>query len=81
MDDGEARAAHLATCKTKGEAAYDRMYEVHSFREANDCYRDAKEWFEEAIKLAGELGLVDEQQALLKRLAHIRAVFRSQFMP
>jgi hypothetical protein len=55
------------------------MYDAHSFRDAGDCYRDAKDFFYDAISLAGQLGLTEEKEALNGRLAHIKAVFRSQF--
>jgi hypothetical protein len=62
-----------------GEKAYDDMYEVHSFRDANECYRDAKDYFYEAIALARRLGMAAETEALEQRLQHIKEVFRSQF--
>jgi len=80
--NGEERHAKLASlthCKTMGEQAYDEMYDAHSFRDAGDCYRDAKDFFYEAIALAGQLGLTEEAEALSKRLAHIKSVFHSQF--
>ena len=80
-EERSAKLASLTHCKTMGEKAYDDMYEAHSFRDANDCYRDAKDFFYEAIRLAGELGLTDEGEALSKRLEHIKGVFRSQFVP
>ena len=82
MNEKEERTgkeASFAHCKTMGEKAYDAMYEAHSFRDANECYRDAKDFFYDAIRLANELGLPDEAEALSKRLQHIKAVFRSQF--
>jgi len=48
--------------------------------DANDCYRDAKEFFYDAIALADELGLADDLDSLRKRLEHIQEVFRSQFV-
>jgi hypothetical protein len=82
MNDEErsAKLARLASCKTMGEKAYDDMYEAHSFRDANDCYRDAKDFFYDAIGLAGDLGLAEEKESLSKRLEHIKGVFRSQFV-
>lgn len=56
------------------------MYDAHSFRDANDCFRDAKEFFGEAIVLADQLGLAEECEVLSRCLEHIRAVFRSQFV-
>jgi hypothetical protein len=76
----QAKLANLAHCKAQGEKAYDDMYEAHSFRDANVCYGDAKEFFWESIKLAEDLGLKEEAESLRKRLEHIKAVFRSQFV-
>jgi hypothetical protein len=56
------------------------MYEAHSFGSAGVCYSDAKEFFHDAIGLAKELGLADEAASLEKRLEHIKAVFRKQFV-
>ena len=78
-EERSAKLASLAHCREMGEKAYDGMYEAHSFRDANDCYRDAKDFFYEAISLADELGLAEEQDTLRKRLEHIKSVFRSQF--
>jgi hypothetical protein len=55
------------------------MYEAHSFGDSDVCYSNAKEFFYDAIRLAGELDLKDEADALSRRLLHIKAVFRSQF--
>ena len=74
------KLADLAHCRERGEKAYDDMYKAHSFREANVCYSDAKEFIYDAISLAEELGLVDEVDSLRKRLEHIKGVFRSQFV-
>jgi hypothetical protein len=63
-----------------GEAAYDRMYEAHSARDAADEYRDCKDYFYDAIGLARERGLLGRAAQLEARLAHIKAVFRSQFV-
>lgn len=78
-EERQAKFAALEHCRKMGEKAYDAMYEAHSSRDANTCYRDAKEFFYEAIVLAGELGLREESSALNERLAHSKAVFRSQF--
>jgi hypothetical protein len=48
-------------------------------QDANGCYRDAKEFFYDAIALTDELGLADDLDSLRKRLEHIQAVYRSQF--
>ena len=77
--DRQQKFDQLAHLKQLGEKAYDDMYEVHSQHDVNSCYRDAKECFYDAIGLARRLGLNEEMAALEKRLAHIKAVFRSQF--
>jgi hypothetical protein len=48
-EERQAKLASLARCKQFGEKAYYDMYEAHSFRDANDCYRDAKDSFYAAI--------------------------------
>lgn len=78
-EDRKAQLAQLERLKALGEKAYDDMYEAHSPSGATVCYSDAKECFYDAISLANKLGLIDEAEALSKRLAHIKAVFRSQF--
>jgi hypothetical protein len=77
--DKKAGLEQLAHLKAIGEKAYDDMYEAHSPSDANARYSDAKECYYDAIGLANRLGLQDEADALSKRLAHIKAVFRSQF--
>jgi hypothetical protein len=79
-EEQQIKLSSLASFKAYGEKAYDDMYEAHSPRDASVCYSDAKEAFYDAIRLAGELGLVDEVESLTKRLQHIKAVFRSQFV-
>ena len=81
-DEAELKAdlAQLAHLKSMGEKAYDDMYEAHSpSSAATACYSDAKECYYDAIGLARRLGLKEEVETLEKRLAHIKAVFRSQF--
>ncbi|MGE5321740.1 MAG: hypothetical protein ACM3SW_02685, partial [Actinomycetota bacterium] len=65
--------------KVLGEKAYSDMYDVISPSAANGYYSDAKEAFYSAISTARDLELATEKGALEKRLAHIKAVFRSQF--
>ncbi len=77
MTDDEDHVERLARL---GEEAYDRMYDAHSPREAADEYRDAKDYFYEAIGLARARGLVARAAELEQRLAHIKAVFRHQFV-
>ena len=80
-DDAEQKAGleQLTHLKAMGEKAYDDMYEAHSPSDANARYSDAKECFYDAIGLANQLGLKEEAESLQQRLAHIKAVFRSQF--
>jgi hypothetical protein len=59
-----------------GEAHYDAMYDS---RYPAGEYADAKDVFADAIRLARQLGEVAVAERLEARLAHIKAVFRSQF--
>jgi hypothetical protein len=77
--DLKAGLEQLANLKAMGEKAYDDMYEAHSSSSATASYSDAKECYYDAIGLARRLGLKEEVEALERRLAHIKAVFRSQF--
>ena len=54
------------------------MYDA-GFNGAIACYSDAKEFLYDAIGLAQRLGKTSEVERLSGRLAHIKAVFRSQF--
>jgi len=76
MTDDEAHLRHL---EEFAEAAYDKMYDAGSPSGANAFYSDAKEALADAIGLARRLGRADDVARLEKRLAHIKAVFRSQF--
>jgi hypothetical protein len=69
----------LAYFKLLGERAYSDMYDVVLSSTAAAYYSDAKEAFYSAISTARDLELTQEQHALEERLAHIKAVFRSQF--
>jgi hypothetical protein len=75
----EAQLKQLAHLKAMGEKSYDDMYEARHPTDATACYSDAKECYYDAIGLAERLGLKEEAAALSARLAHIKAVFRSQF--
>jgi len=69
----------LHNLEAEAEAAYDRMYDARSPNDAGVCYSDAKEALYDAIGLARKLGKADVAARLEQRLAHIKAVFRSQF--
>ncbi|HZS41448.1 MAG TPA: hypothetical protein VFF06_31680 [Polyangia bacterium] len=62
-----------------GEAAYDRMYDARDARAAAVEYSDCKDYFRDAIRMAHAAGLTQRVVELESRLAHIKAVFRSQF--
>jgi len=75
----DSQLKHLEHLKVMGEKAHDDMYEAHFPSGSTACYSDAKECYYDAIGLARRLGLEEETKALEGRLAHIKAVFRSQF--
>lgn len=76
----DIKLEQLKICKQAGEQAFDDLYErAHHPSDAAAYFSNAKESFYSAIGLARELGLVQEVERLEKRLAHIKAVFRSQF--
>jgi hypothetical protein len=76
----EGDEERLRWLEAQAEAAYARMYDA-GFGGAPACYSDAKEFLYDAIGLAGRLGEPGEAERLSARLAHIKAVFRSQFVP
>ena len=78
-EERSSKLAALAQCKAGAEKAYDDMYEAHGFRDSDDRYREAKDCFYDAIRVAGELELKDEVDSLVNRLQHIKEVFRGQF--
>jgi UDP-3-O-acyl-N-acetylglucosamine deacetylase len=59
-----------------GEAHYDAMYDA---RNPTADYANAKDAFRDAIALARTIGETTTVERLQARLAHIKAVFRSQF--
>jgi hypothetical protein len=69
----------LAWFEQQAEAAYAQMYDAGSPSAAAACYSDAKEALYSAIGLARQLADEDSARRLEARLAHIKAVFRSQF--
>lgn len=77
LHDGEERRLRLL--EEAAEKAYSDMYEARSPTVAAALYSDAKECLHDAIALARSLGRHGEAERLGKRLAHIKAVFRSQF--
>ena len=69
----------LREMEAKAESAYDAMYDAHDPSAAGVCYSDAKEFFYEALGIARRIGAAGEYARLEARLAHVKAVFRSQF--
>jgi len=69
----------LAFHEQQAEKAYSEMYEAHSPSHAAACYSDAKEALFMAITIGQRLEAADAVKRLEARLAHIKAVFRSQF--
>jgi hypothetical protein len=65
--------------EAQAEDAYGRMYDATNAGDATARYSDAKEAFYGAIGLAQRLGQADVAARLEARLAHVKAVFRSQF--
>jgi hypothetical protein len=75
-EDTEARLYWL---EAQAEEAYSRMYDAEFGTSATGYYSDAKEFLYDAIGLAQRLGMQEKAGRLKQRLAHIKAVFRSQF--
>jgi UDP-3-O-acyl-N-acetylglucosamine deacetylase len=71
--------AQLALLELRGEDAYSRMYDARNNTAAAGCYSEAKDFFRDAIARARTLGRTADVDRLEARLAHIKAVFRSQF--
>jgi len=69
----------LRLLEAYAENAYSEMYDAGNPSGAMACYSEAKEALYTAIGLAKELGKLDEAERLSARLAHIKAVYRSQF--
>jgi hypothetical protein len=65
--------------EAQAEDAYGRMYDATNSSDATARYSDAKEAFYCAIESARRLGQADVTARLEARLAHVKAVFRSQF--
>jgi hypothetical protein len=74
-DGGEQRLHWL---EAQAEQFYSKMYDA-PFGGVTTLYSDAKEYLYDAIGLARRLGREQDAERLTERLAHIKAVFRSQF--
>lgn len=75
LDDADK----LRQLEASAETAYAKMYDAGNPTEATARYSDAKEALADAIGLAQQLGQSELALRLEARLAHIKAVFRSQF--
>jgi hypothetical protein len=75
----EGTEDRLRWLEARAGEAYARMYDADSGTPAAAHYSDAKEFLYDAIGLAQRLGKPEEAERLSDRLAHIKAVFRSQF--
>jgi hypothetical protein len=69
----------LAWFEAQAEQAYDKMYDATHSTDAAARYSDAKDAMSDAIALARRLAQDATVTRLEARLAHIKAVFRSQF--
>jgi hypothetical protein len=72
-------AGRMRELEALAESAYDAMYDTRDKSAAAACYSDAKECFRDAIAVATRIGAADDVARLQARLAHVKAVFRSQF--
>jgi len=59
----------LARCIELGEDSYAQLYEPRTHTNPAGHYSDAKDYFGEAIGLAGELGLIDQAQTKARKSA------------
>lgn len=66
----------LQELEALAERYYDAMYDS---RHPTGDYANAKDAFRDAIAVARELGETETVERLEARLAHVKAVFRSQF--
>ena len=54
------------------------MYEMHTFRAARACFRNALKFLYDAIWPVEELELAEDVNYLRQRIEHIQWIFRSQ---
>jgi hypothetical protein len=80
MAPPEGTQARLAWLEAQAEEAYDALYDARPGSAAAGLYNEVKEFLADAIALARRLGLDTEAARLSRRLAHIKAVFRGQFI-
>jgi hypothetical protein len=71
--------SELDRLKAEGEAAYDRMYDAHNYRDAKDAWDDCSQNLYRAIVEARRLGLTEDAERLSTRWDHCHAVWNSRF--
>jgi hypothetical protein len=76
MADERTPIEQVAHFEALAEKAYDEMYDS---RYPAGEYSDLKDYFALAISTARDAGLTAEAERLGNRLAHCKAVYRSQF--
>lgn len=74
------RFESIARLKAKAEAAYDDIYNMHDSRQIAEKVEFALAWLRSAAQLEREAGLTADADATEKRAAHIRTIYRHQFM-
>jgi hypothetical protein len=79
MSDKQEDEERLRFLEAYAERAYSDMYDAGNPSGATACYSEAKESLYTAIGIARALGKDDAVERLSARLAHVKAVFRSQF--
>lgn len=78
MEMGNSDRIHIDKLKERAEEIYEEMYEASSSAGAGGYFSEIKEILSEAITMAHDLGLEEEEKAIEARLAHIRRVYESQ---
>jgi hypothetical protein len=76
MNPNSGGSDPVAEFEALAEQAYDEMYDAPN---PTGRYSDLKDYFIAAIGAAERLGRTADAERLTKRLAHCKAVFRSQF--
>jgi hypothetical protein len=69
----------IGELEARAEAAIEKMYDASSSTAAAGAYAEAKDSLSDALGLAERLGQPDAVARIKARLAHVKAVFRSQF--
>jgi hypothetical protein len=73
------KLARLAKLKAEAEAAYDEMYNVYADAQVKWRFEIADEALSAAWRIAQELGMEEESNAIRIRQQHIRNVYEHQF--